>query len=95
MLLAGLVAVQVALGVESWLRRFGAGVPVELVQSNQASDLVRSAHFFVGALLFATTVAVNLLLIRPRPVVAAAPAADFQVSVLPASRLAAGIGGTL
>jgi heme A synthase len=65
MLVAGLAAVQVTLGVEAWIRRFGAGVPLELMQSNAATDMVRSAHFLVGALLFATTVALNLLVFRP------------------------------
>jgi cytochrome c oxidase assembly protein subunit 15 len=69
-ILVGLVAIQVALGVESWLRRFGAGVPVETLPPNIVSDLVRSAHFLVGALLFATTLAMNLLVNRPRAVVA-------------------------
>lgn len=94
-LLAALVAVQVALGVEAWLSRFGSGVPVEMVQSSAAADAVRTAHFFVGALLFATAVAVNLLLHRPATVPAAAAEARFDTRVAEGGRFAAGIGGTL
>jgi cytochrome c oxidase assembly protein subunit 15 len=94
-LLAGLVALQVGLGVEAWLRRFGAGVPVEELAPNAASDLVRSAHFLVGALFFATTVAANLLLWRP--VTAPAPAATSAgaAALAAGGRFAARIGGTL
>jgi heme a synthase len=88
--LGTLIAVQVALGVEAWLRRFGAGVPVEMVQASPTSDLVRTAHFFVGALVFATTVALNLLLYRPA--VAASPVEEFAAS-LPDGRRFAEIGG--
>jgi cytochrome c oxidase assembly protein subunit 15 len=80
-ILLGLVAIQVALGVESWLRRFGAGVPVETLGSNAISDFVRSAHFLVGALLFSTTVAMNLLLYRPRRVASS----DAVTAVTPAT----------
>jgi cytochrome c oxidase assembly protein subunit 15 len=92
-LLAALVSVQVALGVEAWVSRFGSGVPVEMVQPNAVADAVRTAHFFVGALLFATAVSVNLLLYRP----AAGTAAEevlLERSV-PDGRFAARIGGTL
>ncbi len=93
-LLAGLVAVQVALGVEAWLRRFGAGVPVEEVPWNAASDFVRSAHFIVGALVFAAATSINLLLHHP----AAAPArepARFRKEPEGAGRLAARVGGAV
>jgi heme A synthase len=93
-LLVGLVAVQAALGVEAWLRRFGAGVPVELVKWDVVDDAVRSAHYFVGALVFATTVTVNLLLYRPAAAAAAEPAGLLKRPVT-GGRFAAGIGGTL
>jgi heme A synthase len=94
-LLVGLVSIQVALGVEAWLRRFGAGVPVELLQANAASDLLRSAHFLVGALLFATTVSVNLLLYRPASAADSARVTAFQDSLFSGGRITARIGGTL
>jgi len=80
-ILVGLVVIQVGLGVESWLRRFGAGAPVETLPPNLLSDLVRSAHFLVGALLFSTTVAMNLLVYRPRVVTSS----DAVVAVTPAA----------
>jgi cytochrome c oxidase assembly protein subunit 15 len=67
LLLGALVLVQPILGVEAWLRRFGSGMLPETVQSSLALDLVRSGHHLVGTLLFATTVALTLLLYRPAP----------------------------
>ncbi|MCI0463074.1 MAG: COX15/CtaA family protein [Gemmataceae bacterium] len=61
--LASLVALQLVLGVESWLSKFAVDghmlrqvepLPVE-------TDLIRSAHYLVGALTFAASVAVALL----------------------------------
>jgi heme A synthase len=63
--LAGLVLLQVMLGVEAWIGRFGSGVPVELQSANPALDYVRSAHFVVGAMVFATSITLTLLLWRP------------------------------
>jgi heme a synthase len=74
-LLAGLVTFQVMLGVEAWMMRFGAGVPVEVQMSSPGTDLVRSLHYVVGALLFATTVVFTLLVYRPGTATVALPAA--------------------
>jgi heme A synthase len=74
-LLAALVAVQVMLGVEAWIKRFGAGVSVEELMSSPGTDLVRSLHYVVGALLFATTVVFTLLVYRPGTATVALPAA--------------------
>jgi heme A synthase len=63
--LAGLVLVQVMLGVEAWIGRFGSAVPVELQTANPALDYLRSAHFVVGALVFVTSITMTLLLWRP------------------------------
>lgn len=62
--LAALVAGQLMLGVESWLSRFGAtdlrrGVVIESLAVE--TELIRSAHYLVGALTFAAAVAVALL----------------------------------
>jgi heme A synthase len=75
--LCGLVLAQVTLGVEAWLRRFGAGVPPDTLPPSWTRDLIRSGHFVVGAALFAATVVLNLLLYRPPVSVAATEAAPF------------------
>jgi heme A synthase len=64
-LLAGLVAIQVMLGVEAWINRFGAGMPAEVVPLTWGRVVVRTAHYLVGALLFATSVAFTLWTRRP------------------------------
>jgi cytochrome c oxidase assembly protein subunit 15 len=76
-----LAAVQVALGVEAWVGRFGSGVPVELQSSSPGRDLVRSAHVLVGALLFAAGVVLTLFLARPARV-----GAPHEVTPAPAGR---------
>jgi cytochrome c oxidase assembly protein subunit 15 len=63
-LLLGLVLLQPILGVEAWIRRFGAGTLPELLHSSPDLDLARSAHHVVGTLIFATTVALAVLLHR-------------------------------
>jgi cytochrome c oxidase assembly protein subunit 15 len=72
--LGALVLIQPILGVEAWLRRFGAGVPPDVIGSGGVLGLVRSAHQVVGTLLFATAVALALLLCRP----ATAPQAELE-----------------
>ncbi len=94
-LLAELVVLQAALGVEAWLRRFGAGVRVEELTPNAVSDLVRSTHFLVGALFFSTTVAANLLLWRPGAVPSPAASTGREPAPGAGGRLTARIGGTL
>jgi heme A synthase len=61
--LGGLVAVQLLLGVESWLSKFtspGALAWHQLTPLAVDRDLVRSAHYFVGSLVFASAVVVAL-----------------------------------
>jgi cytochrome c oxidase assembly protein subunit 15 len=72
-LLAALVSAQVLLGVEAYVRRFGAG-PEGVQAPGFATDLVRSLHFVVGALLFTTTVVFTLLVYRPGAAAVALPA---------------------
>lgn len=67
-LVLGLIVLQVALGIEAWMGRFGAGMPVEVLPVKPGLDFVRSAHYLVGTLLFSAAVAVNLFLYRPSPV---------------------------
>jgi heme A synthase len=64
-LLAVLLVLQLGLGVEAWVGRFGSGVPPEDMKPNLALDAVRSGHFVVGTLLFATAVVLALLSYRP------------------------------
>jgi heme A synthase len=54
--LAILVAVQLGLGVETWISRFGSGVLPELQQATLRQGLLRTSHFLVGTLVFAQTV---------------------------------------
>src|SRR5262249_39196308 len=73
-LLVALVVLQPVLGVEAWMRRFGTGTLPELTPSSPALDLVRSGHHVFGTLIFATTVAIAVLLYRPATVTAATAA---------------------
>jgi heme A synthase len=83
-LLGSLLVLQLLLGVESWLSRFPSP------ESNQARplpfhpELLRSLHFLVGALLFATTVVVALQAYRrtaPAPAAAPAPVGHLEGAV--------------
>jgi heme A synthase len=59
-----LLCFQPILGLEAWIRRFGSGELPELVQPSPMLDTVRSGHHVIGTLIFAATVALNLLLWR-------------------------------
>ena len=56
-----LLTVQVLLGAEAWMawmkRHFN---PASAIEESGAMQLVRSAHYVVGAFLFATTVALTV-----------------------------------
>jgi heme A synthase len=68
-LLAGLVVLQIMLGVEAWLgRAHGFFLPREPLPP--LADWVRSGHYVAGTLIFATTVVIALKANR-RPVVLA------------------------
>jgi cytochrome c oxidase assembly protein subunit 15 len=60
--LAGLVALQLLLGVEAWLSKFAttSGLFVPLKPLTEQPDLMRSLHLLVGSLLFACSVMVAL-----------------------------------
>jgi cytochrome c oxidase assembly protein subunit 15 len=62
--LAALLLLQPVLGVEAWIRRFGTGELPELMPSSPALDLIRSGHHLLGTLIFATTVALAVMLHR-------------------------------
>jgi heme A synthase len=73
-LLAGLVGLQLALGVEAWMGKFATGVLPELQQITIRQGVVRTAHFLVGSLVFATAVVTALRAHGPAvPAVRAAP----------------------
>jgi len=59
-IIMALLTVQVLLGAEAWMawmrRHF---VPATAIEESQALQLVRSAHYVVGAFLFATMVALS------------------------------------
>jgi len=69
------LAAQVYLGVESWLVRYGAGVPAELAPITLRSAVWRTGHALVGSLLWLLSLALALHWIRcsvsPLPVVGA------------------------
>jgi heme A synthase len=59
------LALQLVLGVEAWMERFGQYTLPELVIITTAHAAIRTAHAFVGSCLLATAVLVALRLCRP------------------------------
>ncbi len=82
-LLAVLVSIQPIFGVEAWIRRFGTMTLPDMVPSSLALDLARSGHHVLGTLIFATSVALTVLLLRPdrlrRPMLSETPDIDSNV----------------
>jgi cytochrome c oxidase assembly protein subunit 15 len=66
-ILAGLVLFQVVLGIEAWIRRFGAGVLPELVTPTMGLAFIRSAHHLLGTVIFSMAVALATLQYRSEP----------------------------
>jgi cytochrome c oxidase assembly protein subunit 15 len=64
--LAGLLLLQLYLGVEAWMARFGQYTLPELVKVTPESGAIRSFHALVGSAVWATALALAL---RLRPVV--------------------------
>jgi hypothetical protein len=60
--LAGLLALQLVLGVEAWLMRFGQNIPWEEVKVTRESGAIRSLHALVGSGVWATSLALALRL---------------------------------
>jgi heme A synthase len=81
-LLGALVALQLVLGVESWLSKFTVveSMPRQVQPLPVETELIRSAHYLVGALTFAAAVSAALLAHRQT-----SPAA--QALPTPAGRL--------
>jgi cytochrome c oxidase assembly protein subunit 15 len=76
--LAGLVVVQLYLGVEAWMARFGQYTLPELVKVTPESGAIRSLHALVGSAVWATALALAL---RLRPVGARANTLESVESV--------------
>jgi heme a synthase len=74
--LIALLTLQLLLGMESWLAKFfapGADLP-QLLPVPMHTEWVRTAHYLIGSMIFATTVSVALFAQRkPALVMAAAP----------------------
>jgi heme A synthase len=58
--LAGLIAVQLLLGVEAWMMKFGQYTLPELVPVTRENAAVRTAHVLVGTGVLATAVVLTL-----------------------------------
>jgi cytochrome c oxidase assembly protein subunit 15 len=71
------VALQLGLGVETWITRFGSGVLPELQKPSLQQGLLRTSHFLVGTLVFAQTVIASLWAHR-QPLAAPEPAMALE-----------------
>jgi heme A synthase len=84
-LLAALVALQLVLGIESWLSKFAVAEQTwqQVRPLSGETELIRSAHYLVGALTFAASVSVALLTHRQT-------GAARQTTPVPAGQLVEG-----
>jgi len=69
-LLAAFVVLQLALGVEAWMAKFGAGGPVDMHPVTMHQAVIRTAHFLVGSGIFATSIVIALQAYRQTMAVA-------------------------
>jgi cytochrome c oxidase assembly protein subunit 15 len=79
--LSGLVVVQVLLGVEAWMGKFQAGLPLDLVPLQKVTPgqaAIRTAHVLVGTGVLAASVAAALLAWRKTVAAADEPAPTSQ-----------------
>lgn len=65
--LAGLIVVQLYLGVEAWMARFGQYMLPELVPVTPAGGAIRSLHALVGSGVWAAALALSLRLWQTAP----------------------------
>ncbi|MFO0826182.1 MAG: hypothetical protein U0792_24205 [Gemmataceae bacterium] len=61
-LLSGLLLLQLYLGVEAWMEKFGQGMLPELVPITKENAAIRTLHALVGSALFATSLALAVRL---------------------------------
>jgi hypothetical protein len=71
--LASVLVLQVALGVEAWMGKFGTGILPELEKITQMQAAIRTAHLFGGSALLGVAV---VLMVRTMRVRTAAPHGD-------------------
>jgi hypothetical protein len=64
-LLEVLLALQLILGVEAWMKKFGTFVPWDLVRITNEYVAIRTAHALVGSCLLATALVMALRLRVP------------------------------
>jgi hypothetical protein len=79
--LAGLVGLQLILGVEAWMTQLAGGALPEMLPLTVQRVVVRTAHVLGGSLVFAMAVVVALLARRPQASVvpsAAAPGGRLE-----------------
>jgi heme A synthase len=77
-LLMGLLALQLVLGMESWLARFhvdGADLP-QLAPLPMHAEWIRTMHYLIGTLIFATSVSLVLFASR-----SSSPRVDYAANV--------------
>jgi heme A synthase len=60
-LLGVLLTLQVMVGVEAWMMRFGKSIPPDMVAPTLGLTIVRTLHFALGSLVFATTMVLAIL----------------------------------
>jgi heme a synthase len=63
-LLVAFLMLQLMLGIESWIMKFGQGGLVDLRPVTIDQAIVRTGHFLMGSGIFATSVALTLLAFR-------------------------------
>lgn len=90
--LSGLIALQLYLGVEAWMAKFGAYMPPELIPVTPAGGAIRTFHALVGSAVWAMSL---VLVIRLRSAAAAVDTLDRTPSALAgeASRVPVGASG--
>ncbi len=64
-MLMGFLTMQILLGVEAWMLRFGSYTMPEQQPFTVGAAVVRTLHFVFGTLLFATTVLLAVMACRP------------------------------
>jgi cytochrome c oxidase assembly protein subunit 15 len=73
-LLAAFVVLQLVLGAEAWIAKFGSGGPADMRPVTVHQAVIRTAHFLVGSGIFATSVVIALQAYRQTmPVAVLAP----------------------
>jgi cytochrome c oxidase assembly protein subunit 15 len=58
--LGGLLVLQLVLGVEAWIQKYGAGPLPDLQPLTTGQEMVRTSHLLLGSAIFATTVMIAL-----------------------------------